>query len=60
LDIRTQKLINHGLAEAKNREAVEKVFEPFLDSQSKTIASLMDVYDELNTIQSEKVKSSTA
>jgi len=60
LDVRTQGLIRKGLADATIREEVEKVFEPFLNLQSKTISSLMDVYDELNNIQSQNPQSSAA
>lgn len=50
LDSRTCELITEGLSKAKDRENLEKVFEPFLDPQRKVVSSLLGLYDEINNI----------
>src|SRR3972149_451169 len=50
LDNRTCGLISEGLSKIKDRQDIDKVFEPFLDSRPKVVSSLLSLYDEIAQI----------
>lgn len=50
IDHRTQKLINQGLRTTKSKKDLDDLFNPFISQENKILSSMLDLYDELETI----------
>ena len=50
VDRRTQKIIKDALKNAKTREEINDLFDPFIDQENNVIASMLDLYEEINNV----------
>lgn len=50
IDYRTQKIIKDALKNAKTREDINDLFDPFIDQENSVVASMLDLYDEINVV----------
>lgn len=58
VDKRTQRIISDGLKEAITEEDIDDLFNPFIDSQGKLRAAMLDMYEQLTGVIATKTPAS--
>ena len=54
IDSRTQMVIKRNLQSAKIKEDIEKIFTPFISEEHKNVLSVINLYDEIDSIISSR------